>query len=195
MTIIMVLVGYFCGSITFGIIICSCMDLPNPRTYGSHNIGATNVLRSGNKLAAALTLVSDILKGMLPVIAARTLGFEDSVIAATAVAVFIGHLFPIWFGFDGGKGVATGFGVITALAWPIGLIAGLLWLGIAYWFHYSSLASIIAVCSSPVLALWFDLSATTIGAMAIIVALLLWRHKHNILRLLARTEKRIGEKI
>ena len=194
MAIIIVLAGYLCGSITSGIIVCHCMNLPNPRTIGSNNIGATNVLRTGSKLAAALTLAGDLLKGMAPVIIARALDFGDPVIAATATATFIGHLFPVWFEFRGGKGVATAIGAITALAWSVGLITALIWLIVACLFRYSSLASIIAACSSLVVALQSDLHAATNGALAVMAALLLWQHRDNIQRLLAGTEKRIGEK-
>ena len=136
--------GYLFGSISTAIIVCKLMGLPDPRTQGSRNPGATNVARLGGKKAAALTLAGDMLKGLLPVTIAHALGSDATILAGTALAAFLGHLYPVFFGFQGGKGVATALGVIYGLYWPVGLLTSAVWLIMAVLFRYSSLAALVA---------------------------------------------------
>jgi glycerol-3-phosphate acyltransferase PlsY len=193
-----ILIGYLIGSLSFAVIVSKAFGLPDPHTYGSGNPGATNVLRTGNKLAAVLTLVGDGLKGWFAVFLAQRLawrfGVDDAGIAAVALAVFVGHLFPVFFRFKGGKGVATAAGVLFAIDWRIGLGTLVTWLVIAFFFRYSSLAALVAAAFAPfatALVLGFNVYAAAVLAIA---ALLVWRHAENIGKLLAGTESRIGEK-
>ena len=184
--------AYLLGSIPFGVVITRLMGLGDLRAIGSGNIGATNVLRTGNKGAAAATLVLDAAKGGVAVLIARALTAEDGAQLA-ALASFLGHLFPVWLGFRGGKGVATHLGTLLALAWPAGLLACAVWLATAAAFRYSSLAALVAVASAPI---WL---AVTGGAQAVVLAVLLgalvwWRHRENLARLSAGTEPKIGRK-
>lgn len=184
--------GYLLGSVPFGLLVAKAMDLGDLRKIGSGNIGATNVLRTGNKKAAALTLLLDGGKGAAAVLIARAFVAEDAVQVA-ALAAFLGHCFPIWLGFRGGKGVATFLGLMLALAWPVGLAACATWLVIAVVFRYSSLAALTAAGLSPMWALF--LSHDTIFLLSFILALLIYiRHAANIGRLRAGTETRIGKK-
>jgi glycerol-3-phosphate acyltransferase PlsY len=193
-----ILIGYLIGSLSFAVIVSKAFGLPDPHTYGSGNPGATNVLRTGNKLAAVLTLLGDGLKGWFAVFLAQRLawrfGVDDAGIAGVALAVFVGHLFPVFFRFKGGKGVATAAGVLFAIDWRIGLGTLVTWLVIAFFFRYSSLAALVAAAFAPfatALVLGFNLYAAAVLAIA---ALLVWRHAENIGKLLAGTESRIGEK-
>ena len=193
-----ILIGYLIGSLSFAVIVSKAFGLPDPHTYGSGNPGATNVLRTGNKLAAVLTLLGDGLKGGFAVFLAQRLawrfGVDDTGIAAVALAVFVGHLFPVFFRFKGGKGVATAAGVLFAIDWRIGLGTLVTWLVIALFFRYSSLAALVAAAFAPfatALVLGFNLYA---AAVLVISALLVWRHAENIRKLLAGTESRIGQK-
>ena len=193
-----ILIGYLIGSLSFAVIVSKAFGLPDPHTYGSGNPGATNVLRTGNKLAAVLTLLRDGLKGWFAVFLAQRLawrfGVDDTGIAAVALAVFVGHLFPVFFRFKGGKGVATAAGVLFALDWRIGLGTLVTWLVIAFFFRYSSLAALVAAAFAPfatALVLGFNLYAAAVLGIS---ALLVWRHADNIRKLFAGTESRIGEK-
>lgn len=187
-----VVLGYLLGSISTAVIVSRLMGLPDPRTQGSNNPGATNVLRLGGKKAAALTLLGDLLKGLLPVLLARYLGLDAVGVALTALAAFLGHLYPLYFGFQGGKGVATAFGAILALS-PLCALATLLtWLLVAAVTRLSSLAALTAAALSPLFLWLFALPGPYVLAMLVMVVLLIWRHSANIRRLLAGTEKRIG---
>ena len=185
-------VGYLLGSIPSGVILAKVMGLGNLREIGSGNIGATNVLRTGNKKAAALTLLFDAGKGIVAVLLARALAGEDAAQVA-ALAAFLGHCFPVWLGFRGGKGVATYFGILFALAWPIGLVAGAIWLVTAALSRYSSLAALMAAGWAPV-AMAF-LGFETLFVLGVVLGLLVYaRHWGNIRRLRAGTETKIGQK-
>ena len=193
-----ILIGYLIGSLSFAVIVSKALGLPDPHTYGSGNPGATNVLRTGNRLAALLTLVGDGVKGWFAVFLAQRFawhfGVDDTGIAAVALAVFVGHLFPVFFRFKGGKGVATAAGVLFAIDWRIGLGTLVTWLVIAFFFRYSSLAALVAAAFAPfatALVLGFNAYA---AAVLVISALLVWRHAENIRKLLAGTESRLGEK-
>ncbi|HTI17773.1 MAG TPA: glycerol-3-phosphate 1-O-acyltransferase PlsY [Trinickia sp.] len=190
--------AYLIGSVSFAVIVSAAMGLADPRSYGSKNPGATNVLRSGNKAAAILTLVGDAFKGWLAVWLAahvgRRYGFDDGAVAVAALAVFLGHLYPIFFKFKGGKGVATAAGVLLALNPVLGVATLLTWLIIAFFFRYSSLAALAAAVFAPL----FDLFLFGPNVMAWAVfgmsALLVWRHRTNIAKLIAGEESRIGQK-
>ena len=182
--------GYLAGSVPFGLVMARLFGLGDLRKIGSGNIGATNVLRTGNRLAAALTLLLDAGKAGLMVLAARLLAAEDAAQLA-GLAAFAGHCYPVWLGFRGGKGVATLFGLLFALAWPVGLAAGATWLATAALWRFSSLAALVAAASVP---LWAPgLGSAHLAALGILLAaLIFWRHRENIARLLAGTEPRIG---
>ena len=185
-------VGYLLGSIPGGVIMARLMGLGNLRNIGSGNIGATNVLRTGNKKAAALTLSFDAGKGAIAVLAARAAAPEDAVQLAALMA-FIGHCFPVWLGFNGGKGVATYLGILLALAWPMGLAACGIWLAVAVVTRYSSLAALVAAGWIPVVMAFAGYGAAT-GLAACLGLLIYARHWGNIARLRARTEGKIGAK-
>jgi len=186
------LLGYLLGSIPFGLILTRAAGLGDIRRIGSGNIGATNVLRTGNRVLAAATLLLDSLKGALAVLLATWLGGHDAILWAGAGAV-LGHAFPIWLGFKGGKAVATSYGVLIAAAWPVGLCAGAVWLAIAALGRLSSLASLVSFVLAPVFAL--VLADATVVKLTLIIAVLVFaRHHTNIRRLIAGTEPRIGQK-
>nr|WP_213395520.1 glycerol-3-phosphate 1-O-acyltransferase PlsY [Yoonia sp.] len=185
-------VGYLLGSIPGGVIMARLMGLGNLRNIGSGNIGATNVLRTGNKKAAALTLIFDAGKGAIAVLAARAAAPEDAVQMAALMA-FIGHCFPVWLGFKGGKGVATYLGILLALAWPMGLAACGIWLAVAVVTRYSSLAALVAAGWIPVVMAFAGYGAAT-GLAACLGLLIYARHWGNIARLRAGTEGKIGAK-
>lgn len=196
--LIVAVVAYLIGSVSFAVIVSSVMGLADPRSYGSKNPGATNVLRSGNKTAAILTLLGDAFKGWLAVwlvghFGARY-GLDDDAIALAAIAVFLGHLYPVFFRFKGGKGVATAAGVLLAINPVLGLATMLTWLIIAFFFRYSSLAALAAAVFAPL----FDgfLFGANVIALAIVAmsSLLIWRHRGNIAKLMAGKESRIGDK-
>ena len=184
--------GYLLGSIASGMILARVMNLGDLRSIGSGNIGATNVLRTGNKLAAALTLLFDGAKGAVAVLIARQIGGEDAAQIA-GLAAFIGHCYPVWLGFKGGKGVATFLGLWLALAWPVGLACCAIWLLTALITRISSLSALVAAASAMVWAIVFDRSETLLLG-ALVVALVFWRHRSNIARLMNGTEPRIGSK-
>ncbi|MDH2325625.1 glycerol-3-phosphate 1-O-acyltransferase PlsY [Cereibacter sp. SYSU M97828] len=184
--------AYLLGSIPFGVVITRAMGLGDLRSIGSGNIGATNVLRTGNKGAAAATLILDAAKGGIAVLIARALLAEDAAQIAGLFA-FLGHLFPVWLGFRGGKGVATFLGTILALAWPVGLLACATWLLMAKLLRYSSLSALVAAVVSPVFAVLTGYQ--TVAALCALLALLVViRHDANIRRLIAGTEPKIGQK-
>jgi len=184
--------GYLFGSISTAIIVCKLMGLPDPRTEGSGNPGATNVARLGGKKAAALTLVGDMLKGLVPVLIAHAMQAGPVILAATALAAFLGHLYPVFFGFRGGKGVATALGVIFGLYWPVGLLTTAIWLVMAVLFRYSSLAALTAILLTPLGFIWLWPEKPVIIAMVIMTILLYWRHRSNIANLLNGSEGKIS---
>ena len=190
----MSITGYLCGSVASAILVCRALRLPDPRAGGSGNPGATNVLRLGGKGAAGLTLAGDVLKGVIPVLLARVVSADPMVHAAAAVSAFAGHLYPVFFRFQGGRGVATSFGAIGALAWPVALGMGLIWVVTAALGRFSSLASLAAGLSAPALAALFAPDPSYLAGLAAISVLLVWRHRDNIKRLRAGTEPRIGER-
>jgi glycerol-3-phosphate acyltransferase PlsY len=190
----LIVVAYLFGSISTAIIVARLMGLPDPRTQGSGNPGATNVLRIGGKKAAAITLLGDTLKGLLPVLLARALGAADAVLAAVAFAAFIGHLFPIFFGFKGGKGVATALGVLLGLAWPVAVAVAATWLFMAKVFKISSLSALTAAALAP-LYMWLLADRPGFLVMSVAMSLILIaRHKSNIEKLLRGEEGKIGQK-
>ncbi len=191
-TLTFVVLGYLAGSVSTAIIVCRAMGLPDPRSEGSRNPGATNVLRFGGKKAAAITLAGDFLKGLLPVLLARLAGLEETGLALTALAAFLGHLYPVFFGFEGGKGVATAFGAILGLSYPVALAALVTWLFMAFVVRISSLSALTAAALAPVFAWWFGLPGAYLAAVLLMVGLLIWRHRSNIRHLLAGTEDKIG---
>ena len=188
------LFGYLLGSVSAAIITCKIMGITDPRTVGSKNPGATNVLRAGGKKAAIITLLGDMLKGLVPVLVAVVLGMSNEVIAATGFAAFLGHLFPLYYGFKGGKGVATILGVLLGIHWLLGLGTIGIWLGVALTFRYSSLSALVAASGSPVLAWFITQSQVITICVAFMAMLLIWRHKSNIKNLIAGKEDKIGQK-
>ncbi len=184
--------AYLIGSVASAIVVCRIMNLPDPRSGGSGNPGATNVLRVGGKTAAAVTLIGDMLKGLLPVLLARALS-NELVVAATALAAFIGHLYPLYFRFKGGKGVATAFGAAAGLSLPLMLAMAVAWLLVVAATRYVSLASMIAVGVSPVVAFALALHPATFVALSAMAGFIIYRHRANIARLRSGTESRIGE--
>lgn len=185
--------GYLLGSLSFAVIVSRLFGLDDPRTFGSKNPGATNVLRSGNKAAAALTLVGDAAKGWFAMWMAAALGADGTGIAAAGLAAFLGHVFPLFLKFKGGKGVATALGVLAGFGGWLALICVGAWLTTAVVTRYSSLAALVAAAAAPIAAGWLYGSqvAIPVGVMSL---LLIWRHEANIRRLMARTEPRIGKK-
>ncbi|MBS0370913.1 MAG: glycerol-3-phosphate 1-O-acyltransferase PlsY [Proteobacteria bacterium] len=190
--------AYLLGSIPFAVVVSRLFGMADPRTYGSGNPGATNVLRSGNKLAAALTLLGDAFKGWLAVTLAASFaasqGLDVPAIAAAGLVAFLGHLFPIFLGFKGGKGVATAAGVLLGASGWLGLATLGTWLFVAFTFRYSSLAALSAALAAPLFSALLGLDNIWIIAIACMSALLIWRHKDNIKRLRAGQEGRIGSK-
>lgn len=192
LTTLFVVLGYLAGSISTAIIVCRAMSLPDPRSEGSRNPGATNVLRFGGKRAAAITLAGDFLKGLLPVLLARGVGVDDVGLALTGLAAFLGHLYPVFFGFEGGKGVATAFGVILGLSWLTALAALATWLLMAFTVRISSLSALTAATLAPLFVWLFGLPLIYSAAILFMAILLIWRHRSNIRDLLAGTEDKIG---
>jgi len=186
--------GYLLGSISSAIIVCRLLGMPDPRGQGSGNPGATNVLRIGGKKAAAITLIGDMLKGLIPVLIAKLLGAGMTVQALVAVAAFLGHLYPIFFGFRGGKGVATALGVLLGLHWPVGLLTIATWLVIAKLFKISSLAALLSLLVTPLYIWWLIPERSLVIAVVFMVALLFWRHRSNIRNLIQGTEGHLGDK-
>ena len=193
-----VVAAYLIGSLSFAVIISRVMGLSDPRSYGSGNPGATNVLRSGNKKAAILTLLFDALKGTVSVLLAAWLaprfGWGEGTLALVGLGAFVGHLWPVFFRFEGGKGVATAIGVLLALVPTTALAVIGLWLLVAYTTRYSSLAAILGAVAAPVIELMVGGVSSAVAPMAVMSALLVWRHEANIRKLLAGTESKIGQK-
>lgn len=188
------LTAYLIGSIPMAIVVAKAFALPDPRSTGSNNPGATNILRYGGKAAAALTLAGDVLKGVVAVALARWLSADPLVIALGAFGVFLGHLYPVFFGFRGGKGVATALGVWLVLAPWVGVALLVTWLAVAAAFRYSSLAALAATCLAPVYT-WHLAQLRQYVVLSVAMSLLLlWRHRGNIRNLLAGTEGKIGAK-
>jgi glycerol-3-phosphate acyltransferase PlsY len=186
-------IAYLFGSIPSAVITCKLLGLPDPRTQGSHNPGATNVLRIGGKSAAIITLLGDVLKGVIPVLFAKWYGLNDIGLALVTFAAFFGHLYPIFTRFQGGKGVATAFGCMSALSWPVGICLLVTWLDMAWMFRYSSLAALITALTAPLFTYFF--TNETFAIMAVVMSLLLiWRHRINIKKLFAGKEDKIGKK-
>jgi len=186
--------GYLAGSIPFGVIVSRLLRLNDPRTYGSKNIGATNVLRSGNRLAALLTLAGDAGKGWAAVLVAASLGADIGMMAMVGLTAFLGHVFPVWLRFHGGKGVATAAGVLIALDWRLGLAVIVLWLAVVAATRYSSLGAIVAAVAAPVAAWLLDGIGPVLYAVAAMSVLLVERHRANIGKLLRGEESRVGDK-
>jgi acyl phosphate:glycerol-3-phosphate acyltransferase len=185
--------GYLLGSIPFGLVLTRIAGLGDIRDIGSGNIGATNVLRTGRKDIAAATLFLDAAKAAIALLIIKKLFGPDFGFIAGASA-FMGHCFPVWLKFNGGKGVATFFGTLLIGFWPVGVISGLIWLGMAYIFRYSSLAALVAAVLAPFFAALFHQSPIIIGAIAFMTILILIRHHENISRLLKGQETKIGDK-
>jgi len=186
------LAAYLFGSISTAVVVARAMGLQDPRQVGSGNPGATNILRYGGKLAAILTLVGDILKGVIPVVLARLLTDDPMILAATVFMAFVGHLFPVFFGFQGGKGVATALGVWLALNPWVGLALVATWLVTAFVFRYSSLAALAASVAAPFYVAWLSPGLPYVVVMSAMSGLLIFRHRSNIRNLLAGTETKIG---
>ena len=185
-----VIMGYLCGSVPFGLFLTRAAGLGDIRDIGSGNIGATNVLRTGNRWLAAATLVLDAAKAVLPVLVARYYWGENAAMLA-AIGAFLGHCFPVWLGFKGGKGVAVMIGSLLALSWPVGLIFCAVWLFIAFAQKMSSLAALTAAATAPIFA-YVVVNEWLAGAVAVMAILLFFQHRENIGRLMAGTEPRIG---
>ncbi len=198
MTLIFVVCAYLLGSVSFAVLMSKAFGLADPRTYGSGNPGATNVLRSGKKAAAVLTLLGDAAKGWLAVFLAIKFAPHDGdgllMVALVALAVFLGHVFPIFLKFQGGKGVATALGVLLALSGWMGLAVLGTWLLMAVVFRYSSLSALVAAIAAPIYAMLFQLRPELVLATAIMSMLLIWRHKSNIQNLMTGKESKIGSK-
>ena len=200
MDILLIPLAYLIGSVSFAVVVSKCMRLPDPHSYGSGNPGATNVLRTGNKGAAVLTLLGDALKGFVAVVLARMILGEGSltsslnswIFCGVVVAVFLGHLFPIFHGFKGGKGVATACGILFGINWILGLATLATWIIVAKFMRYSSLAALAAAVFGPIYFVFlFGFHPMGI-ALLIVCALLIWRHRSNIHNLMNGTESRIG---
>ncbi len=194
MNVIYLLFSYLIGAISFGIVISHIFSLPDPRTIGSKNPGATNVLRTGKKLAALLTLLGDALKGSLTVGLAQYFELSPLMVGLIAIATLVGHVFPIYYGFKGGRGVATAAGILFMFSWIMGLIILAIWLGVFFIWRYSSLAAIIAASLSPVIGFFYKIDFYELIATSIIALILILRHVENIKRLIDGTESGFKDK-
>ncbi|MEJ2435717.1 MAG: glycerol-3-phosphate 1-O-acyltransferase PlsY [Pseudolabrys sp.] len=191
----LVAAAYLLGSISSAIVVCRLLGLPDPRTQGSGNPGATNVLRVGGKTAAAVTLLGDLFKGLVPVLAALWLGQPPRVLALVGVAAFLGHLYPVFFRFKGGKGVATALGVLFGFSWLVGLATAVTWLAMAALVRISSLSALTAMTLAPLYVWWLGgAHRWLVGASAVMTVFMYWRHRRNIDNLLHGREGRIGHK-
>lgn len=191
---IFVITGYLVGSFASAIIVCKLLGLGDPRSEGSRNPGATNVMRLYGKVPAILTLAGDLLKGLLPVLLAQAFNQPETVVALTGFAAFFGHLYPVFFGFRGGKGVATLIGVLFGMHWLLGLGFVLTWLIVAGLFRYSSLAALFAALLTPVYTAWLLPNLLVVAVTGAMTLLIIWRHSSNIRNLMLGQEDRIGEK-
>lgn len=194
MNVIYLLFSYLIGAISFGIVMSYIFSLPDPRTIGSKNPGATNVLRTGKKLAALLTLLGDALKGSLTVGLAQYFELSSLMVGLIAIATLIGHVFPIYYGFKGGKGVATAAGILFMFSWVMGLTVLGIWLGVFFIWRYSSLAAIIAGSLSPVIGFFYGIDFYELIASSMIALILILRHMENIKRLIDGTESGFKDK-
>ena len=196
--VLAIIAAYLIGSLSFAVIVSKYYGMDDPRTYGSGNPGATNVLRSGKKKAAALTLLGDAVKGLVAVILVRclqdALNLSDATIALVAIAALVGHMWPIFFNFKGGKGVATALGVLLALSPATALLCALIWLVMAFGFKVSSLAALVATVCAPIFAFFMMPHASWAWATVFIAVLVLYRHKSNIQNLIQGKESKIGDK-
>ena len=190
--LLLIVGAYLLGSVSSAIIVCRLMGLPDPRTQGSNNPGATNVLRIGGKKAAGITLLGDSLKGLVPMLVAHLLDASPAVLAATGLAAFLGHLYPLFFGFLGGKGVATALGVQFGLYWPIGLSVAAIWLFTAKVLEISSASALVCMALAPVIVWAFWPEPVLIWVQVLISSILFWRHRSNIRNLLSGSEGKIG---
>ena len=202
-SLVAIALAYLVGSLSFAVIVSKALGMADPRSYGSGNPGATNVLRSGNKGAALATLLLDAIKGWLPVFAVQhwggAWGLGPATAALAGLAAFLGHLYPVFFGFRGGKGVATALGALFGVAWLLALATGASWLIMAFFFRYASLASIMAALFAPAYYLLggniaWPLESSVFFTLLAISLLLIWRHRENIRRLWAGTESKLGAK-
>lgn len=192
--LILIIAAYLIGSISTAIITCKLLGLQDPRTTGSKNPGATNVLRSGGKKAGAITLFGDMLKGLLPVLVARQLQADNTLVALTGCAAFLGHVFPVYYGFKGGKGVATFYGAVLGIHWIIGLIALSIWGLSALIFKISSLAALVSILMSPFISWYFTQSSVISISIFAMGTIVFWRHRTNIQKIIDGTENKIGQK-
>ena len=186
--IIYALAAYLLGSISTAIIACKLMGLEDPRSAGSNNPGATNVLRIGGKKAAIITLLGDMLKGLLPVLAVQQLQGDVIALAATGIAAFLGHLYPLYYRFKGGKGVATFYGVLLGTNWMIGLAALAIWGLVMLLFRISGLSALVSATSSPFIVWYLEGSAVLIAAVSLMAILLIWRHRSNIKQMMKNSK-------
>jgi len=193
-TLLFVITAYLIGSLSFAVIVSKLMRLPDPRSFGSGNPGATNVLRTGRKAAAAFTLLGDAAKGWVAVVGARALGADDSVVLLCALAVFVGHLYPVFFGFKGGKGVATALGVLLGINPWLGLACLATWIAMTLLFRISSLAALVTALAAPAYATGLMGWGDTAKCVLVIALLLVYRHKSNLIKLANGEEGRIGHK-
>lgn len=191
---LLVIAGYLFGSVASAILVCRLMGLADPRTEGSGNPGATNVMRLHGKKAALLTLLGDVLKGLLPVLLAQALAQPATIVALTGLAAFTGHLYPVFFSFRGGKGVATLIGVLLGLHWILGLVFVLTWLIMAILFRYSSLSALTAAMLTPIYTALILPNFLVVGVTSVMTLLLIWRHRSNIYNLMHGLEEKIGQK-
>ncbi len=191
--ILLVIGAYLLGSINSAILVSQVKGLPDPRTLGSGNPGATNVLRTGGKLAAAVTLLGDILKGFIPVAIAMFFDGDAQLIIATALAALLGHMYPLYYGFKGGKGVATTLGVLLGFDWSLAVVWSAFWLVVAFMFRYSSLAALIAMLLTPIIAWYFNYEVWKIALLCVIGLIVYWKHRSNIKNLISGDETKIGE--
>ena len=200
--LLLIPLAYLIGSISFAVVVSKCMRLPDPHSYGSGNPGATNVLRTGNKLAAVLTLIGDALKGFFAVMLARVLLGDGSLsstmnswlLCGVVIAVFLGHLFPVFHSFKGGKGVATACGILFGVNWILGLATLSTWIIVAMFMKYSSLAALAAAIFGPIYFVFLFGLQPIAAALLVVCLLLIWRHRSNIRNLMNGTESRIGSK-
>ncbi len=191
--LIFIILSYLCGSISSAILVCKAAGLPDPRTQGSGNPGATNVLRVGGKGLAAIVLLLDALKGLIPVVLAKLFISNELALGFVAFAAVLGHMYPVFFKFQGGKGVATYIGVLFGVHWTLGLVFLVTWLVVAAIFRYSSLAALVATVAAPFSAFWL-VGSYYFAPLLLAAALVLYRHQGNIARLMNRTEPKIGKK-
>ncbi|MGE3845873.1 MAG: glycerol-3-phosphate 1-O-acyltransferase PlsY [Gammaproteobacteria bacterium] len=190
----LVVVAYLMGSVSTAVLVCRALGVADPRDVGSRNPGATNVLRHAGKGAAAVTLLGDAAKGLVPVLIGHALGLDITWLAAVGLAAFLGHLYPVFYGFVGGKGVATFIGVTLALDWRLGASFVGVWLAMAFALRWSSLAALVATASMPLVAWRLGAPPAAVGLIVAMCALVYWRHRGNIQNLVNGTEKKIGQK-